>query len=121
MTFWMRFEKIVQSLSRSDIVILNEIHFNKVLPSMKLPPSQNSTLLGTLGNKGLKDDLIELKRISAKLPDSNFLIPTDSILKTEHSLKIDDADGGGPDADAEAYGECYEGSEPLESFVGADG
>ena len=80
-TFWMRFEKIVQSLGRSDIVIPNEIHFNKVLSSMKLSQTQHSTLLSTIENKGLKDDLIELKRISAKLFESSFLIPTDSILK----------------------------------------
>ena len=88
---------------------------------MKLSPTQNSTLLSTLGNNGLEDDLVELRRISAKLFESPFLTPTDSILKTENVLKVDEMDWSGHDTDVGDAEEAYGEPDPVESVVSAEG
>ena len=59
--YWLRYDRIMQPLSKAGIHMPEEIFFNKALASIKLSAIQMSTLLSTLESKDVTKNVVDIK------------------------------------------------------------
>ena len=78
---WQRYDRLLLSMQKSDIILQKKIAFRKILTAMKLSGSQLSILLGTIESRADGEDNInELKRLSIKLFEHHFMEADERIL-----------------------------------------
>ena len=98
---WQRYDRLILSLQKSDIILPKKIAFHKVLSAMKLMGSQLSILLGTLESRADgEDNLAELKRLSIKLFERHFTETDERILPLEELENKNEGRVGGETDDS---------------------
>ena len=114
--FWQRHSRFIASMQKSGIELPNKIVPHKALSAMKLGSSQIRILLGALENQHMEESLKDLKRLSVKLSERNFIGPDGRILMVDEdgsnvSLSESGADSTGEEQ-VETFltdeGECFE-------------
>ena len=108
--FWIRWEKVQASLTKSGISFPEQVEFYRVLTALKLTQPNLSILMGTLESRASGYAICELKRLSIKLFEHQFLEASEDVLRIENE-KGEESIGDMEEFDETAVG----------SFAGYDG
>ena len=78
--FWVLYDRLSTSLIKSGVQFPEEVAYQKILSSLKLPQNQLGLLLSTLESKNICNSIAYLKRLSLKILEPSFITPSEKVL-----------------------------------------
>ena len=71
--YWMRWQKLEQSLSKSGITFPDAVSYHRALSGLRMRQPSLGVLLGTLESQKAVNSIAELRRLSIKLFETSFI------------------------------------------------
>ena len=71
--YWMRWQKLEQSLSKSGIAFPDAVSYHRALSGLRMRQPSLGVLLGTLESQKAVNSIAELRRLSIKLFETSFI------------------------------------------------